>query len=275
MTDTSTNAVFIITSSGNAPYGNVGNGANPGHTGNSGNSGADEQQDAVANTRSLTDDALPASEQTPGFASLLATVDSVNEYAPGSRIAVVQYSAYPFTAAEHETLIHRIDYLMDYSGNEQIKAFDRQLGNNQSIAAFSELTSLLWFLQLGQHHGLYAPAKRVFKMSAGPRLFSKIADSAHYSSNAKGRYVFPNATLAANATGNMALQFSNAFWSFDPGLVPSLISTLEQMIQSLVAAEERNEPASVECLLYKLIDAAKIFYDLKPPVAQPAEALTA
>ncbi len=275
MTDTSTNAVFIITSSGNAPYGNVGNVGNLASTGNSGNSGTGDQQVAAEDTQPLTDETLPASEYTPGFASLLATVNSVNEFAPGSRIAVVQYSAYPFTAAEHETLIHRIDYLMDYSGNEQIKAFDRQLGNNQSIAAFSELTSLLWFLQIGQHHGLYAPAKRVFKMSAGPRLFSKIADSAHYSSNAKGRYVFPNATLAANATGNMALQFSNAFWSLDPNLVPSLISTLEQMIQTLVAAEERNEPASVECLLYKLIDAAKIFYDLKPPVAQPTEAATA
>lgn len=279
MTDTSTNALFIITSATNAPYRNelsktAGLAANYRPvTGNPSNSHVNVSSDANHDGAMLNNETRSAGRQpenTPSsaaFDALMDTVNSINTHAPGSRIAVVEYSAYPLTQAEHDVLIRQVDYLMDYSGNEQIQSFDRKLGSSQLIAAFSELSCLLWFLQLGQHHQLYQPFKRIFKVSSGLRLAAAPQDTAHFAQNAQGRYVFPNATLASNATGALALQFSNDFWSMDTVLLPSFIHSLEQMLEALHEKNEQGQPVSLECLLYKCLDAGKIFYDLKPAIA--------
>ncbi len=282
MTDTSTNALFIIASASNAPYGRNTLGHSPSGTAAASQPAtADGKTDVNSHQYSQSADTsdtpgLPKniagasmpSETANGFADLMATVASINQHAPGCRIAVVQYSAYPLTQSQHETLIQHVDYLMDYSGNEQIQAFDRKLASSEAIAAFSELTSLMWFLQLGQHHKLYEPFKRVFKLSPGTQLTAAIKDSAHYAQNAQGRYVFPNAVLAHTASGTMALQFSNTFYSMDPMLIPSFTGTLEVMLRTMQDVHAQGQSVSIECLLYKLIDAGKIFYDLKPAISR-------
>jgi len=234
MTDTSTNALFIITSATNAPY-------------------PAPQQGQTDNTQ---------------FEALLATVNSISTHAPQARIAVVEYSAYPLTPLQHDTLIQQVDYLMDYSRNEQIQGFDRNLPNHQTIAAVSELTGLLWFLQVGLHHDLYASFRRVFKMSPGVQLTASPANTAHFSDNAQGRYVFPNATLAADATGALALRFANHYWSMDTSLVPSFIASLQEILAQMGTMTDQGQPVSAEAMLYRHLDASKIYYDLKPTITQ-------
>ncbi|AHG64367.1 hypothetical protein [Advenella mimigardefordensis] len=259
MTDTSTNALFIITSATNAPY--AGAFAGDAHQQQTGKS--------TGNDHAHGNNQQPAAtgQSVPGYDSLLATISSINTHAPGSRIALVEYSAYPLSQPQHDALIEQVDYLMSYAGNEQIQRFDRELGSHQAIAAFSELTSLLWFLQVGQHHDLYKPFKRVFKMSPGVQLVSAPADSAHFADSAQGRYVFPNAILAPNAAGALALQFSNGYWSMDTSLVPSFIALLQEILEAMHKQDQQGQAVSVESMLYKYIDAGKIFYDLKPVVA--------
>lgn len=262
MTDTSTNALFIITSATNAPYaGSVGlqqvgdragNGASGEHTHDNGHAQA------------------AGSQATQSYDNLMATIASINTHAPGSRIALVEYSAYPLSQPQHDALIEQVDYLMSYAGNEQIQGFDRTLGSHQTIAAFSELTCLQWFLQVGQHHDLYKPFKRVFKMSPGVQLVSAASDTVHFADRAQERYVFPNATLAANAAGALALQFSNGYWSMDTALVPSFIALLQEMLESMRQLNQQGQTVCVESMLYKFIDAGKIFYDLKPAIAGPS-----
>ena len=271
MTDTSTNALFIITSATNAPYAAAYAGADKGT--DKGN--ANQQQtgepagNAAANNNAHGDNpqSAPAGRSVPGYDNLLATISSINTHAPGSRIALVEYSAYPLSQPQHDALIEQVDYLMSYAGNEQIQRFDRELGSHQTIAAFSELSSLLWFLQVGQHHNLYKPFKRVFKMSPGVQLTSALPDSAHFADSAQGRYVFPNAVLAPNTAGALALQFSNSYWSMDTSLVPSFIASLQEILESMHKQNQQGQAVCVESMLYKYIDAGKIFYDLKPTVA--------
>src|SRR5690606_14940971 len=209
-------------------------------------------------------------QSTQSYENVLATIDSINTHAAGSRIALVEYSAYPLSQPQHDALIEQVDYLMSYAGNEQIQRFDRNLASNQTIAAFSELTCLLWFLQVGQHHDLYTPFKRVFKMSPGVQLISPLTATVHFADSARERYVFPNATLASNATGALALQFSNDYWSMDTALVPAFIALLQEMLESMHAQNQQGQAVCVESMLYKFIDAGKIFYDLKPAIAAPA-----
>ncbi|PJX26348.1 hypothetical protein CAP48_10175 [Advenella sp. S44] len=256
MTDTSTNALFIITSATNAPYTEI-----------SGRDTANNDNKAACNGASASSNTSDGSGQSvPSYDNLMATIYSINTHAPGSRIALVEYSAYPLSQPQHNALIEHVDYLMSYSGNEQIQRLDRQLRSSQAIASFSELTCLMWFLQVGQHHDLYKSFNRVFKISPGVQLLAPPADTVHFSDNAKGRYVFPNATLAANATGALALQFSNKYWSMDAELVPSFIALLQQMLQAMHELNEQGQAVSVPSMLYKFIDAGKIFYDLKPNV---------
>jgi len=262
MTDTSTNALFIITSATNAPYAGNADQQQAGHS-----AGIDASDDpAHGNSQALT----AGGQSAQSYDNLLATIASINTHAPGSRIALVEYSAYPLSQPQHDALIEQVDYLMSYAGNEQIQGFDRNLGSNQAIAAFSELTCLLWFLQVGQHHDLYKPFKRVFKMSPGVQLVSALTDTMHFADRAQGRYVFPNATLAANAAGALALQFSNSYWSMDTTLVSSFIALLQEMLESMHAQNQQGQAVSVESMLYKFIDAGKIFYDLKPAIAASA-----
>jgi|GEM_PF-585943 len=262
MTDTSTNALFIITSATNAPYAGNADQQQAGHS-----AGIDASDDpAHGNSQALT----AGGQSTRSYDNLLATIASINTHAPGSRIALVEYSAYPLSQPQHDALIEQVDYLMSYAGNEQIQGFDRNLGSNQAIAAFSELTCLLWFLQVGQHHDLYKPFKRVFKMSPGVQLVSALTDTVHFADRAQGRYVFPNATLAANAAGALALQFSNSYWSMDTTLVSSFIALLHEMLESMHAQNQQGQAVRVESMLYKFIDAGKIFYDLKPAIAASA-----
>ncbi|HBP30473.1 MAG: hypothetical protein ACTIKR_07540 [Advenella sp.] len=259
MTDTSTNALFIITSATNAPYAGSADQQQAGDPAGNGTSGdrahGNGQPHATGN------------QSAQRYDNLLATISSINTHAPGSRIALVEYSAYPLSQPQHDALIEQVDYLMSYAANEQIQGFDRNLGSNQAIAAFSELTCLLWFLQVGQHHDLYKPFKRVFKMSPGIQLVSAPTDTVHFADSAQGRYVFPNATLAANAAGALALQFSNGYWSMDTALVPSFIALLQEMLESMHKLNQQGQAACIESMLYKFIDASKIFYDLKPAVA--------
>ncbi len=262
MTDTSTNALFIITSATNAPYAGSANQQQAGAQVGIGASGDHPHGNGHAQAAS--------SQQTQSYDNLLATITSINTHAPGSRIALVEYSAYPLSQPQHDALIEQVDYLMSYAGNEQIQGFDRNLGSNQAIAAFSELTCLLWFLQVGQHHDLYKPFKRVFKMSPGVQLASAASETVHFADRAKERYVFPNATLAANAAGALALQFSNDYWSMDAALVPSFIAILQEMLASMHQQNQLGQAVCAESMLYKFIDAGKIFYDLKPAIAGPS-----
>ena len=262
MTDTSTNALFIITSATNAPYAGSADQQQAGHPAGNGASG----EPALGNGQAQA----AGGQSAQRYDNLLATIASINTHAPGSRIALVEYSAYPLSQPQHDALIEQVDYLMSYAGNEQIQAFDRNLGSNQAIAAFSELTCLQWFLQVGQHHELYKPFKRVFKMSPGVQLTSALTDTVHFADRAQGRYVFPNATLAANADGALALQFANNYWSMDTTLVPSFIALLQEMLESMLALNQQGQAVCVESMLYKFIDASKIFYDLKPAIAGPA-----
>ena len=258
MTDTSTNALFIITSATNAPYAERA----------SSQAAADADDKIAGNgTGAAANEHTGAGQSVQSYDDLLATIRSINTHAPGSRIALVEFSAYPLSQPQHNALIEQVDYLMSYSGNEQIQRFDRQLSSSQAIAAFSELTSLMWFLQVGQHHDLYKSFDRVFKMSPGVQLLRAPAETAHFTDNARDRYVFPNATLAANATGTLALQFSNKYWSMDTKLVMSFIALLQQMLQSMRELEQQGQAVSVPSMLYKFIDAGKIFYDLKPAIA--------
>ncbi len=234
MTDTSTNALFIITSATNAPY--------------------PARQPGQANSSQ--------------FEALLATVKSISTHAPEARIAVVEYCAYPLTTDQHETLIQHVDYLMDYSRNEQIQGFDRNLPDHQTIAGISELTGLLWFLQVGLHHDLYASFRRVFKMSPGTQLTASPASTTHFSDNAKDRYVFPNAALAADATGVLALRFANDYWSMDASQVPSFIASLQDILAQMHMTVEQGQPVCAEAMLYRHLDAGKIYYDLKPAITQ-------
>ena len=103
-------------------------------------------------------------------------------------------------------------------------------------------------------------------MSPGVQLTSAPAHSAHFSDSAQRRYVFPNATLAANAAGALALRFSNDYWSMDTALVPSFITVLQEMLAAMQQQNEQGQAVCVESMLYKFIDAGKIFYDLKPAI---------
>jgi len=265
MTDTSTNALFIITSATNAPYAGANEGIKAGAQAQTDASAANPQQAGTpAGNDQHSAAAVPSAQN---YDNLLATISSINTHAPGSRIALVEYSAYPLSQPQHDALIEQVDYLMSYAGNEQIQRLDRTLASHQAIAAFSELTCLQWFLQVGQHHDLYKPFKRVFKMSPGVQLVSAPADSAHFADSAQGRYVFPNATLAPNAAGALALQFSNGYWSMDTSLVPSFITLLQEILDAMHKQNQQGQAVCVESMLYKYIDAGRIFYDLKPAVA--------
>ena len=257
MSDTSTNgtdAVFIITSATNAPY----------HAINSRPAATDLSESENTAERD------PGQQDSDGYEDLLATIASIHRYAPQSRIALVEYSAYPLEPAQHDALIQLVDYVMDYSGNEHIQHADRSLGTHADINAFSQLSCLRWFLQIGAHHRVFDRVQRICKIAPGTLLTADIHATAHFARGAANKYVFPNATLATASAGAIPLQFSNDYWSLDTRLLPQFIETLATMSEALNSMREQGSAIPVESLLYKYIDARHIFYDLSPAVTARA-----
>lgn len=253
MSDTSTNGtdvVFIITSATNAPY----------HAINKRHSRSDQAENGNAAERE-------SGQDSNGYEDVLATVASIHQHAPQSRIALVEYSAYPLQPTQHDALIQLVDYVMDYSGNEQIQHADRNFSSHSDIDAFSQLNCLRWFLQIGAHHRVFDRAQRICKIAPGTLLTADIHATAHFARGAANKYVFPNATLAAASGCAIPLQFSNDYWSLDTRLLPQFLDSLSTMTETLNKGREQGAAMPIASLLYKYIDASQIFYDLSPAVA--------
>ncbi|MBV4395868.1 hypothetical protein KU392_01195 [Advenella alkanexedens] len=199
------------------------------------------------------------------YEQLLATVRSINESAKGSLISVIEHGAIALDDTKKIDLLKQIDFLMEYNNNEIIQKTIEQYAERIKSFNLTELTCLIWFLEVAQQHQIFSKVKRLFFIRPGQVFDPAVHALSANKPEAKNKFILPNSypsPYLSGQTGNICLQFNTDIWSFEPGQIPSLLESLKKMRAFM---EQRfNEDGYVDLghCLYKFINASHIFYDL-------------
>ncbi|NLY64093.1 MAG: hypothetical protein GX070_03955 [Alcaligenaceae bacterium] len=206
----------------------------------------------------------PASAEN-GYGQLIATVESINQSAKGALISVVEHGATALNDEQKNQLLKQTDLLMEYNSNEIIQSTIQQFAARKDSFNLTELTSLIWFLEVAQKHQVFNKVQRIFVIRPG-----FIFDAAKHGlsagkEEAKNKFILPNpypSAFPSEKTGHIFLQFNTGLWSFETSQIPELLNTLRAMLGFMKQRFQEGGYVDLGHCLYKFIDASHVFYDL-------------
>lgn len=219
---------------------------------------------SIANEAEVT---VPANESAPSaYDQLLATVNSINHSAKGSLISVIEHGATALNDKQKTGLLKNIDILMEYNNNEIIQKIIEQYPDPKDATPLTELTSLIWFLEVAQQHHIFNKVKRLFFIRPGQTFESAVHALAASKPESKNKFILPNSypsSYSSEQTGHIFLQFNTRLWSFETSQITSLLDNLRSMLAFMQQRFEESGYVDLGHCLYKFIDASHIFYDLE------------
>lgn len=223
----------------------------------------DRANTSIANTMETA--APTDNADTSAYEQLLATVCSINESAKGSLISVIEHGTTVLNDTQKTGLLKQIDILMEYNNNEIIQKIIEQYPERTKSFNLTELTSLIWFLEVAQQHQIFNKVKRLFFIRPGKIFDPSVHTLAANRPETQNKFILPNSypsSYPSGQTGNIFLQFNTRLWSFEPSQITSLLESLKNMLTFMQQRFKEDGYVDLGHCLYKFIDASHIFYDL-------------
>ncbi len=207
----------------------------------------------------------PNESAESAYKQLMATVSSINQSAKGSLISVIEHGATALNDKQKSGLLKQIDILMEYNNNEIIQKIIEQHPERKDAVNLTELTSLIWFLEVAQQHQVFNQVKRLFFIRPGQTFDPAIHAMATSKPETKNKFILPNSypsSYPSGQTGNIFLQFNTRLWSFETSQIASLLDSLRNMLAFMQQRFQEDGYVDLGHCMYKFIDASHIFYDL-------------
>ncbi|MFV9473101.1 hypothetical protein ACM5Q9_01570 [Advenella sp. RU8] len=226
-------------------------------------SAVNDRANTIAN--STESPALGNEHAQSAYEQLLTTVGSINQSAKGSLITVIEHGTTALNDDQKTGLLKQIDFLMEYNANETIQKTINQYPERKDSFNLTELTSLIWFLEVAQQHQIFNKIKRLFFIRPGQTFDPAIHTITASNPETQNKFILPNSypsSYSSEQTGNIFLQFNTRLWSFEPSQITSLLDSLKNMLAFMEQRFQEKGYVDLGHCLYKFIDASHIFYDL-------------
>jgi hypothetical protein len=185
----------------------------------------------------------------------LETIVSINQYAPNSRIILVECGAIPLTKVQETTLEAEVDEIISYNDDEDVKAIF--VSDNWDVV--KNTTEVMCFRRALQHcldYNLFDGIERVFKMSGRYRLNDNF-DVAQYVmapdsivTTHKHSSQFPHAVTLVE------YQYMSRLWSWPANITERIINEVYDAGLNYMAERlSQGGYCDIEHMLYKFLPA--------------------
>lgn len=186
------------------------------------------------------------------FEQTLQTCESIQEYAPGSKIVILESGASAPTEEQVEKLFKYNITLIDYTEHPDVI----KLSKLESHDVVKNCVETLVFADFYNRLFTSKPqgVKRIFKLSARYVLNGQFNHAFHMAQTGKiamkGPYV---SQFPANLTGGARSQFMARLYSFDAELLPYIMCVYENSLLDMIDRLNNKGYIDIEHCLFKYI----------------------
>lgn len=182
----------------------------------------------------------------------LATIDTIRERAPGSKVILMECGGTPLNDAQSAALEKASDTMIDYSNDPDVKAIYVSenwdvVKNTTEIMCFAR--ALQWCEEDGDFNGI----DRIHKMS-GRYLLNEDFNLDIYEQNRDSIIIGPKfkSQFDIRLTG-IELQYMARLWSWPSALTPAVIEVYRSSLDYIAARLKDGGYADIEHVLYKFL----------------------
>ena len=186
------------------------------------------------------------------FLQTLNTIQSVYEYIPGAKIAIIESSGNPLEQEFLLKLQQITNCVIDMSNNEHLKRIHDGTDNWDIVKNFSEVLAFNSALQMLKDNGQFEGIDRIHKLSGryvvnedfNPQIYEDFPDKIIVPQRIKSQ--FPKKI-------GIRYQYMSRLWSWPTSLLPEVQTFYKDAIEFYKARYAENLYVDLEHMLFKLL----------------------
>ena len=185
----------------------------------------------------------------------LETVASIKQYAPNSKIILVECGAIPLTAVQETVLEAEVDEIISYNDDEDVKAIF--VSDNWDVV--KNTTEVMCFKRALEHcleYNLFDGIERVFKMSGRYRLNDNFDPAQYVMSPHSIVTTHKHTSQFPHAVTLVEYQYMSRLWSWPVNITQRIIDEVYDAGLNYMAERlSQGGYCDIEHMLYKFLPA--------------------
>ena len=187
---------------------------------------------------------------------LQQTIDSINsikQYVPDAKIAIVEMTGISPTAEQVETLKSHVDYFYDFTTDEAVQDIYNSTDNWDIVKNTTEVMVFSNVLSDMIEQGIDQQFDRIFKMSGRYQLTERF-DPAYYDSDTVNNSIVvlerKNSQFPLQVTGGMQYQYMSRLWSWPAGITGNIVEAYNTGLTAMATRIHEGGYFDIEHMLY-------------------------
>ena len=190
---------------------------------------------------------------------LQQTIDSINsikQYVPDAKIAIVEMTGISPTAEQVETLKSHVDYFYDFTTDEAVQDIYNSTDNWDIVKNTTEVMVFSNVLSDMIEQGIDQQFDRIFKMS-GRYILTENFDLSYYDTVADRSVVLQrkSSQFPPQVTDGMHFQYMSRLWSWPAGQTETVLDSYSQGFVAMAERIDQGGYFDIEHMLFKYLPA--------------------
>lgn len=190
---------------------------------------------------------------------LQQTIDSINsikQYVPDAKIAIVEMTGISPTAEQVETLKSHVDYFYDFTTDEAVQDIYNSTDNWDIVKNTTEVMVFSNVLSDMIEQGIDQQFDRIFKMS-GRYILTENFDLSYYDTVADRIVVLQrkSSQFPPQVTDGMHFQYMSRLWSWPAGQTETVLDSYSQGFVAMAERIDQGGYFDIEHMLFKYLPA--------------------
>ena len=190
---------------------------------------------------------------------LQQTIDSINsikQYVPDAKIAIVEMTGISPTAEQVETLKSHVDYFYDFTTDEAVQDIYNSTDNWDIVKNTTEVMVFSNVLSDMIEQGIDQQFDRIFKMS-GRYILTENFDLSYYDTVADRIVVLQrkSSQFPPQVTDGMHFQYMSRLWSWPAGQTETVLDSYSRGFVAMAERIDQGGYFDIEHMLFKYLPA--------------------